>query len=68
MRTPERLRQVLALTQRGRDLIALHLEAATTSLNILSTARTRLAPFEVVAALWKQRRRAGTHFEFETDF
>ena len=54
MRTPDRLRAVLTLTQRGRDLIALHLEAATTSLNILSTARTKLAPFEVVAALWKR--------------
>ncbi len=54
MRTPDRLRAVLALTGRGRDLIALHMEAATTSLNILSTARTKLAPFEVVAALWKR--------------
>ena len=54
MRTPDRLRAVLSATARGRDLIALHLEAATASLNVLSTARTRLAPFEVVGALWQR--------------
>lgn len=59
MRTPERIQSVLSLTPRGRDLIALHLEAAVTSLNVLSTARTKLAPFEVVAALWQRAIDAG---------
>lgn len=54
MRTPERVQHVLSQTQRGRDLIALHLRGETTPLNILSTARTKLAPFEVVAAMWKR--------------
>jgi hypothetical protein len=66
MRTPERLRQVLSLTQRGRDLIALHLETPITSLNILSMARTRLAPFEVVAALWKQAANQGRMLSLKT--
>lgn len=59
MRTPERLEHVLSQTRHGQDLIALHLRAEVTSLNILSTARTKLAPFEVVAALWKRAAEAG---------
>ena len=65
-RTPERIRSVLSLTQRGRDLIALHLDTPTTSLNILSTIRTKLAPFEVVAALWKQAAEEGRILSLKT--
>lgn len=58
-RNPDRLRHVLSQTEEGRDLIELHLEGSSNSTrSIISTLRTRLLPFEVVAALWSHAGRA----------
>ena len=59
MRSPARLEHVLSLTEEGRDLIDLHLMAENTTRGVVSTARSKLAPFDVVAALWGHARRAG---------
>ena len=62
-RSPLRLHHILKQTELGRDLIALHLQGSDAPHSVLSTARTRLAPFEVIAAQWQ---RAGDGY-YETD-
>lgn len=52
-RNPLLLQHVLAQSEEGRDLAALHLEAGNTSRSVVSTLRSKLAPFQVIAALWR---------------
>ncbi|MDE2125253.1 MAG: type IV secretion system DNA-binding domain-containing protein [Armatimonadetes bacterium] len=59
MRSGDRLRHVLRQTPEGEDLIDLHLEGGNTTRSVISTARSKLAPYEVVAALWRHAGAAG---------
>jgi hypothetical protein len=59
------LRNILSLTEEGRDLIATHLDGDTASKSVLSTLRTRLFPFKSVAALWKINRAKGRTFSLK---
>jgi hypothetical protein len=59
MRSPARLEHVLSQTAEGQDLVELHLLAENTTRSVISTARSKLAPFDVVAALWGEARRSG---------
>lgn len=52
MRSRERLAEVLAGTAEGRAIFELHSGEPRAFQNVLSTARTRLAPLEPVAACW----------------
>ena len=52
MRSKERLQEVLERTAEGAELFALHAGDPRAFHNVLSTARSRLAPFEPIAALW----------------
>ena len=52
MRSKERLAEVLSRTPEGTELYELHSGDPRAFHNVLSTARSRLAPFEPVAALW----------------
>ena len=54
MRSKERLREVLSGTARGAELYDMHAGDPRAFHNVLSTARSRLAPFEPVAALWSR--------------
>jgi type IV secretory pathway TraG/TraD family ATPase VirD4 len=59
-RSPERLKHVLNQTEEGKDLVVLHLEGGSnTTRSIISTVRTRLHPFEVIAAMWSQAGQQG---------
>lgn len=55
-RDPNRLEFVLSQTDEGRELCALHLQGRETTNSVISTLRTKLAPFEVIAALWSHAR------------
>jgi len=57
-KNPKRIESVLSCTSEGRDLIETYLKTERESLSILSTLRSRLAPFEVISALWKRARHA----------
>lgn len=59
LRNPALLQHVLLHTDDGADLAALHLDGGNTSRSVISTARSKLAPFEVIAALWHQAELAG---------
>jgi len=65
MRSRRHLVHVLGQTEEGRDLIDLHLSAGETSISVLSTARSRLAPFAVPAALWRHAGRAGRRMSLQ---
>lgn len=52
MRSRERLQEVLERTPEGAELFALHSGDSRAFQSVLSTARSRLAPFEPIAALW----------------
>ena len=54
MRSGERLRSILARSERGRDLIEAYFSEEKTLRNILATLRSRLAPFEPIAAMWSR--------------
>ena len=53
-----RLEAVFERTERGRDLIESYFAEERTLANILATLRTRLAPFEPVAAAWSRAKRS----------
>ena len=55
-KSPERLRLVLSQTAAGKDLIQLHLQGDATPRSVISTLRTKLIPFDVIAALWSHAR------------
>ncbi len=55
-RSRERLEFVLSQTEAGKDLLQLHLQGETTPRSVVSTLRTKLIPFDVIAALWSQAR------------
>ena len=52
MRSKERLREVLERTPEGAELLTLHTGDSRAFQSVLSTARSRLAPLEPIAALW----------------
>jgi type IV secretory pathway TraG/TraD family ATPase VirD4 len=52
MRIPQRLEEVLSQTETGRDLLEVHSGDSRAYRDVLSTARSKLAPFEPVAAAW----------------
>ena len=52
MRSKDRLEEILSTTERGTELFEMHAGDSRAFHNVLSTARSRLAPFEPVAALW----------------
>ena len=52
MRSRERLQETLCKTDRGRELFEMHSGDPRAFHNVLSTARSKLAPYEPVAALW----------------
>jgi len=52
MRSRDRLIEVLERTPEGTDLLGLHAGDSRAFQSVLSTARSRLAPLEPVAALW----------------
>lgn len=54
MRSRTSLEAVLEETAEGRDLLELHGGDARAFHNVLSTARSRMAPLELVAALWSR--------------
>ena len=54
MRSQERLRSILARTEQGRDLLDIYFTEEKTLRNILATIRSRLAPFEPIAAMWSR--------------
>ncbi len=54
MRSPIRLEEVLAQTEEGREVFCLHSKEPRAFYNVLSTARSRLAPFEPAAAAWSR--------------
>ena len=55
MKSPEKLRALLRTTPDGRDLLATYIDHdSRVAANILATGRTKLAPFETVAALWSR--------------
>ena len=54
IRSERRLEEVLTTTTRGRELYEMHAGDPRAFHNVLSTARSRLAPFEPVAALWSR--------------
>jgi len=56
MRSRERLQEVLGRTTEGMELFALHSGDSRAFQSVLSTARSRLAPFEPIAALWHRAR------------
>lgn len=62
LRSPERLAHVLAQSPEGADLIELHLMGETTTRSVLSTLRSKLAPFDVPATLWRHAGAAGRQF------
>ncbi|MCB9917199.1 MAG: type IV secretion system DNA-binding domain-containing protein [Planctomycetes bacterium] len=57
MRSRARLEEVLSRTDAGRDLLQMHAGDSRAFHNVLSTARSRLAPFEPVAAAWSRAKR-----------
>lgn len=54
MRSKKRLTEVLEKTQAGSELLEMHGGDPRAFHNVLSTARSRLAPFEPVAAMWSR--------------
>lgn len=52
MRSKERLRAILERTEHGRDLLDIYFSEEKTLHNILATVRSRLSPFESIAAMW----------------
>lgn len=54
MRSKKRLEAVLGKTTEGAELLEMHGADARAFHNVLSTARSRLAPFEPVAAMWSR--------------
>ena len=54
MRSRERLQETLCRTDRGRELFEMHSGDRRAFHNVLSTARSRLSPYEPVAALWSR--------------
>lgn len=52
MRSRARIEEVLSQTEAGQDLLEMHAGDSRAFHNVLSTARSRLAPFEPVAAAW----------------
>jgi type IV secretory pathway TraG/TraD family ATPase VirD4 len=56
--SPERLRQVLSLTDEGRDAMQVYLdENEKTAGDVLSTIRTKLAPYATAARLWARSKK-----------
>lgn len=54
MRRRESMQELLAMSVHGEGLIEAYFQEERTLHNILSTVRSRLAPFEPIAALWDQ--------------
>lgn len=54
MRSQKRLTEVLEKTPAGTELLEMHGGDPRAFHNVLSTARSRLAPFEPVAAMWSR--------------
>jgi len=52
MRSADRILHVLSHSEDGSELAALHLQGGNTTRSVISTARSKLAPYEVVGALW----------------
>ena len=50
----ERLEKVLERTERGRDRLASYFSEERVLHNIMSTIRSRIAPFEPIASLWQR--------------
>lgn len=58
MRSKDRLAHLLSGTPHGRDLVDLYFEEERTLRNILATVRSRLAPYEPIAAMWTKADRS----------
>ena len=58
MRSKDRLARLLSGTPLGEDVLELYFEEERTLRNILATVRSRLAPFEPIAAMWTKADRS----------
>jgi hypothetical protein len=52
LRSADRIQQVLRLTERGRDILAVFTQTGETWANIMATMANRINDYEIVAALW----------------